>query len=145
MKPRAFDLPKFWRPKLTPQVQLDAKLIHWDLIDRFTKGTATSDDLWDWIETGLTYSEIMRLLIEDGTEFTEESALAIASLLDSHASVIQRYVNTGRIGFDYAELLAARAAAEVMDQLIEMDRHGIAEKAARWSTEQMESIRKAVQ
>lgn len=142
MKPRTFDLPKFWRPKLTSRVQLDAKLIHWDLIDRFTKGAATADDLWDWIETGLTYSEIMRLLIEDGTEFTEESALAIASLLDSHASVIQRYVKTGRIGFDYAELLAARAAAEVMDQLIEMDRHGIAEKAACWSTEQMQSIRK---
>lgn len=139
---RAFDLPKFWRPKLTPQVQLDAKVIHWDLIDRFTKGAATADDLWDWIETGLTYSEIMRLLIEDGTEFTEESALAIASLLDNHASVIQRYMKTGRIGFDYAELLAARAAAEVMDQLIEMDRHGIAEKAAIWSTGQMQSIRK---
>lgn len=142
---RTFDLPKFWRPKLTVQAQLDAKVIHWDLIDRFTRGTATAEDLWDWVETGLTYSEIMRLLIEDGTEFTEEAAMAIAEHLDSHASVIQRYVATGRVGFNYSEMLAARAAAHVMDQLIEMDRHGIAENAARWSTEQMKVIRKAVQ
>jgi hypothetical protein len=134
-------LPKFWQPKLDAGQQLDAKLIHWDLVDRFTSGTATHVDLWDWMETGFTYSQIMRLLIEDGSEFTDEAMQALAEQLDSYHAVIARYRNTGRVGFNGAQLNIARAAAHVMDGLIDMDRHGIAQKAARWSIEQMARIR----
>jgi len=51
-------LPKFWRGSLNHDQQIDCKLIHWDLIDRFVNGTATSGDLWDWVETGATYSQM---------------------------------------------------------------------------------------
>jgi hypothetical protein len=134
-------LPKFWQPKLDAGQQLDAKLIHWDLVDRFTSGTATHFDLWDWIETGFTYSQIMRLLHEDGTEFTHEALQALAEQLDSYPAVIARYRTTGRVGFNGAQLNIARAAAHVMDGLIDMDRHGIAVKAAQWSIDQMAKIR----
>lgn len=137
-------LPKFWQPKLDAGQRLDAKLIHWDLIDRFTKGTATHLDLWDWIETGFTYNQIMRLLHEDGTEFTHEALQALAEQLDSYPAVIARYCITGRVGFNGAQLNIARAAAHVMDGLIDMDRHGIAVKAAQWSIDQMKKIRWAV-
>jgi len=134
-------LPKFWLPKLDAGQQLDAKLIHWDLVDRFTSGTATHVELWDWIETGFTYSQIMRLLHEDGTEFPHEALQALAEQLDSYPAVIARYRTTGRVGFNGAQLNIARAAAHVMDGLIDMDRHGIAQKAALWSIEQMAKIR----
>jgi len=134
-------IPKFWRPKIDASQQLDCKLIHWDLIDRFTSGAATQDDLWDWIETGFTYSQLMRLLHEDGTEFTPEAMTAIAEQLDCYAGIVNRFHATGRAAFNGTELNIARAAAHIMDALIEMDRHGIAERAALWSTAQMERIR----
>ena len=130
-------LPKFWRPALSAEVKLNAKLTHWDLLNRISSGAATFDDLRDWIETGLTYSQMMRMLVEDGTEFTTEALDAIAAQIGIYESVIARYGRTGRVGFSGPELLTARAAACVMDSLIELDRHGIAERAAHWSIETM--------
>lgn len=134
-------LPKFWRPKMEATQQLDAKVTHWDLVSRFSDGTATQDDLWDWMETGFTYSQMMRLLVEDGLELTDEALNAIAEQLNIYESVIDRFKRTGRIGFSAQELLIARAAASVMDGLIEADRHGIAVRAALWSAGQMRAIR----
>ena len=134
-------LPKFWRPVLSSEVKLDAKVIHWDLVNRISSGAATFDDLRDWIETGLTYSQMMQLLAEDGTEFTAEALDAIAGQIGIYESVIERYGRTGRVGFSGPELLTARAAACVMDGLIELDRHGIAERAAHWSIETMRRSR----
>lgn len=134
-------MPKWWVPKLDAGQQLDAKVIHWDLIDRFTTGTANVGDLWDWIETGYTYSQIMRLHMEDGTEFTPEAIGAISDQIDIYGSVISRFRIHGRVAFNGPELCIARAAAHVMDGLIEIDRHGIAVKAAHWSIAQMDKIR----
>lgn len=136
------DLPKFWRPKLTDSQKLDCKLIHWDLISRFTAGTADSADLWDWMETGLTYSQLMRLLAQDGTEFTSEAQSAVDDQLLTYGAIIARYTRTGRVGFSAAELLTARAAASVFDDLAEMDRNGLAQQAAHWSVAQMASVRR---
>lgn len=138
----AQDLPKFWRGKATSAQVLDCRLIHWDLISRFTSGRADRADLWDWMETGFTYSQLMRLLAEDGTQFTPEALTAVADQLSSYESVSIRHARTGRVGFSAAELLTARAAAEVFDSLIGMDRNGFAEQAAIWSTEQMARIRR---
>lgn len=131
------ELPKFWRAPISADQVATCQLAHWDLIDRFTGGRATQGDLLDWIETGLTYSELMRLLEADCTEFTEEARAAIAGHMEASVGVLQRFEATGRVGFNSAQLLAARAACEVMDQLIEMDRYGLAVRAAEWSTAQM--------
>ena len=134
-------LPKFWRPSVTASQQLDCKPIHWDLIARFTDGSATPEDLWDWMETGYTYSQIMRLLAESGVEFTGEAMAAIGDQMDIYAPIVERWKRTGRVGFSGPELCVAKAAAHVMDALIELDRFGIAEQAAIWSAEQMARIR----
>jgi hypothetical protein len=136
------NLPKFWKPKLDSTQQLDCKLTHWNLVDCFTLGTADTKVLWDWIETGFTYSQLMHLLIEDGMEFTYEAQAALAEQLGTYEDVIARYRKSGRVGFNGAQLSIARAAAEVMDGLIEVDRHGLAVKAAIWSLDQMAKIRR---
>lgn len=136
------ELPKFWRPKLDASQDIDARVIHWDLVSRFTAGTASMDDVWDWMETGFTYSQMMRLLAEDGVEFTTVAQQAIAAQLDAYQAVAARFRRTGRAGFTGPELQIARAAAEVFDALLQLDRHGIAARAARWSTQQMASIRR---
>ena len=133
----AVDLPKFWKPKLTETQKLDCQLIHWDLISRFTAGTADKGDLWDWAETGLTYSRFMYLIYQDGTQFTPEAQQAVDEQLQSYEAVIGRFMRTGRVGFTGAELLIARAAASVFDGLVALDRNGFADQAAHWSVEQM--------
>lgn len=135
-------LPKFWQPKLAPSDRLDCKLTHWDLFERIATGSATYGTLWDWIETGYTYSQMMRLLTEDGSEFTDEATTAIRDQLLIYEAVIARFRATGRVGFNGEQLCIARAAAHIMDGLIDMDRHGIAVKAALWSQEQMAIIRR---
>jgi hypothetical protein len=134
-------LPKFWAPKLVPSQCLDAKIIHWDLIDRFTSGTADKGDLWDWIETGYTYCKLIELHQADGTEFTPEAIQAVSDQVNIFDSVIQRYKRTGRVAFNGEEMCIARAAAHVFDSLIDIDRHGIAVKAGQWAVQVMDRIR----
>ncbi|KQP37583.1 hypothetical protein [Pseudorhodoferax sp. Leaf274] len=125
---------KFWRAPLPASKQTDAKIIHWDLIDRFTNGSANEADMWDWIETGFVYSHMMYLLAsEEAMQFSPEAIAAVAEQLQTYATVTKRYNTTGRACFAGAELLAARAAANVMDSVIELDRHGIAERAGLWA------------
>jgi hypothetical protein len=61
--------------------------------------------------------------------------------VETFTGVIERFKATGRVGFNSTQLLAARAAAEVMDQLIEMDRFGFAVRAAEHSNTTVNSIR----
>lgn len=134
-------LPKFWQPKLEAIQCLDAKIIHWDLITRFTNGSATRDDLWDWIETGYTYCKLIELHQEDGTEFTNEAIAAISDHVDIFDSVIARFKTTGRVAFTGPELCISRAAANIYDMLIEIDRHGLSVKAGLWAVQVMDRIR----
>lgn len=135
-------LPKFWRPKLSTDQVLDASLIHNDLVRKLAQGEASRDDLWDWMETGFTYTQMMRLLIEDGMEFTEEAQVALAQQLESYGPIGERLQRVGRVVLTGSELTVAKDAAAVMDELVKLDRHGIAEQAARWSIEQMGRIRR---
>lgn len=134
-------LPKFWRPKVTSSQQLGCRVIHWDLVTRFTNGSADSEDLWDWIETGLTYRKMAELLQADGTDFTPEALDALASQIGTYSSVIDRYRRTRRVAFSAQEYLIAKAAASVMDDLIALDRNGIAVQAGLWAIDQMATLR----
>ena len=137
-------LPKFWRPKLAPATKLDAKLAHHDLVQRLETGTATVADLWDWIETGFTYSQMMRMLHEDGERFTDEAIKAVDDQLNTYPAVCQRLKKTKRVGLSGPELQIARQAAQVFDGLIDLDRNGIAVAAVQWSERQMRQIRGAL-
>ena len=133
-------LPKFWRKPLSAAQKLTCQTIHWDLLSRFTDGTGTRDDLWDWMETGLTYHQFMRYLDADGTDFTQEALDAVVAQLASYESVVARFARAHRVGFNAQELAVARAAAEVFDGLLELDRNGYADQAARWSTQTMAKV-----
>ncbi|CAN7450642.1 hypothetical protein LJR066_002826 [Acidovorax sp. LjRoot66] len=138
------NLPKFWRPKVVGAQLRDCQIVHRDLVSRFADGTADRESLWDWMETGFTYSQMMRLLHEDGEQFTPEAEAALVRQLDTYPAVCARYRKTGRAGLSGAELQIALNAADVMDALIAMDRHGIADRAALWSTRQMETLRRLI-
>lgn len=133
-------LPKFWRPKLTGDQKLDCKLIHWDLIARFASLTAGRDDLWDWMETGFTYGQLARLLVRDGVPITPEAMAAIDAQHAIYETVALRFARTDRAAFTTPELMVARAAAAVFDDLVELDRNGLAQQAALWSMAQMQVI-----
>jgi hypothetical protein len=136
-------LPKWLRRKLDGDQIVSCKVAHLDLISRFTNGTATEHDMWDMLHTALTYSEMMRLLEESGIVFTDEAKAAVVEHLESMPGVIDRYRKTGRVGFNGEQLLAARAASMVTEQLIEMDRFGIALRASEWAKVKTEQARSA--
>ncbi|WP_212645469.1 hypothetical protein [Delftia sp. PE138] len=137
-------VPKFWRAKLAPSTKLSAKVAHHDLVQRLETGTATVADLWDWIETGFTYSQMFRLLWEDGEPLTEEAEAAIAAQLNTYPAVCARLRAKKRVGLSGPELQIARQAAQVFDGLIDLDRNGIAVAAVQWSDQQMRQIRGAL-
>lgn len=143
-RPRQYtyqELPRFFRPKISPANQLRVGIIQWDLITRFVNGSATHEILWDWIETGLTYCKLMQLLTADGLAFEPEAVEAINAQIESYDGIIARYRATRQIGFSASELATARAAACVMDVLLTLDRNGIADQAGRWAVEQMQALR----
>ena len=135
-------LPKFWRKKVTSTQQVDCQVIHWDLITRFTDGSADSADLWDWIETGLTYAKMAQLLQSDGVEFTTEAMDALSNQLGTYTEIIERYRRTQRVAFSGTEYTIAKDAASVMDSLIAMDRNGIAALAGYWAIDQIAKLQK---
>lgn len=137
-------LPKFWRPRLTHEQVINAQIVHHDLLETMVSGSASGVVLFDWMETCATYLQMMRLLEKDGTEFTDEAKLTILQALDDTASVAERFRRTKRVGFSGPELMHAREAASVMDELIAMDRNGIAEQAALWSVEQRRHINETI-
>jgi hypothetical protein len=134
---------KFWQPAITAAKVSSCKLAHWDAFGRLTRPQATQIDLMDWVEAGLTYTELMRLLEADGTEFTPEAKAAMAENNAASVVVLARFKTKQLIGFNSEQLLAARAACEVMDLLIEMDRFGFAVRAALWSNAQMARLQLA--
>ena len=133
--------PKFWRPKMPSEQSITAKIVHWDLLDRITKGTSDYADMWSWMETGYTNTKLMQLLHADGVEFSEEATQALVDQLEIYVSVSERFKKTGKVGFSGPELLTARAAAHVMDGLMDLDRHGCAARAAIWSLNLMDEIK----
>lgn len=134
-------LPKFWRPKMPAAESTTAKIMHWDLLDRITKGQATYEDMWSWMEMGYANTKLMQLLHADGVVFSDEATQAISDQLEIYASVAARYRKTSKVGFNGPELLIARAAAFVMDDLMDKDRHGCSARAAIWSFKLMEEIK----
>ena len=137
-------LPKFWRPKISATQVLNARIVHNDLLNRLATGTASVSDCWDWMETGFTYTQMMRLLADDGVQFTDDAIQALLMQLETYEAICARLRRTGRPVLTGPELQVAKQAAAVMDELIDLDRHGIAVRAAQWSMDQMARIRSAM-
>jgi hypothetical protein len=133
-------LPKWFRPKLDADQVESLRIAHWDNVTAFTNGTADKQILLEWMSSGFTYSHMMQLLAAEGEEFTAEAEQAIAGQLETYPVIVDRYRATGRVGFSPAEYLAAKAAAETIDVLVEMDRHGIALRAVGLSERDMRRV-----
>lgn len=131
------NIPKFFQPKVKPDVALTCKVVHWDLITDMLYGKSTAFALEHWMEAGLTYLQMMRLLADDGEKFTPESYADMDALMKLIPVVVDRHNLTKHVYLNETELVIARAGANLMDQLISMDRHGIAWSARQWSDAQI--------
>lgn len=123
-------LPKFFRPRLKGERLTEAKLSQWELLTRFTDGSATGEDARDWAETVLTYTRMVTLYENDGTHFAPEAKAAIDRASAHAGDVLQRFARTGSAAFTGPQLIAAREAVAVMDALLDMDRNGIVLQAS---------------
>jgi hypothetical protein len=134
-------LPKFFQPKSTASRMLTTTIYHWDILSKFATDEADAQTMWAWVEAALVYSEMTRLLIKDGVPVSDEAIQAIDEQLEIVAQVIDRFAATGRVGFSGTELLIARAAGHVMDQLIAADRHGIFHAAYKWAQTEINKMK----
>lgn len=82
----------------------------------------------------------LRLLVRDGVPLNPEAMAAIDAQHAIYETVTQRFARTDRAAFTPQELLVARTAAAVFDDLVELDRNGLAKEAALWSMAQMQAI-----
>lgn len=97
--------------------------------------------MWSWVEAVLSYSEMMKLLIKDGVAFTDEAKASLVQQTVIQKAIRDRFTATGLVCFYSNELESARAATFVMDQLISMDRHGIAWAAREYGRVQTEKLK----
>jgi hypothetical protein len=134
-------LPKFFQPKVTKKSQMICQVIHWDFVDHFARGIATPAILWGWVEACLTYSKMMEALSSDGTEFTPAAQATIVQLLEIQPVIIERFKTTGLVELTADELKVCKAGALVMDEMVQIDKYGIAWAARQWSNAEMEKIK----
>lgn len=137
-------LPKFWEPKTPETDKLTCKIAHHHNVEEIRKGGAGVDILLEWAESIFTYSEMMKLYVADGIDISEEAGQLMADQLLSCAEVADRYNRTGKVGFNAEQLNIAKATAFLMDDLIALDRHGIAVQALINSSTHMAALRKQV-
>lgn len=131
---------KFWGTQLVDKAKTTLRVMHWDVLTLFANGNATVDTLKEWIGMGLTYHRMLELLAADGAEFTPEARAALAEQVQHQPTVLRRYQATGRVGFTGPEYLAARAAACVVDSLLDLDRNSASLRAAFWSEQQLHAM-----
>ncbi|PZP97526.1 MAG: hypothetical protein DI587_17155 [Variovorax paradoxus] len=132
---------KFWQRKLTPETQTTARILHWDALTSIANGTATEATMWEWIAGALTFDRMAQLLAEDGVQLTHEARAALAEQRQIAPTLRRRHAATGRVVFTGPELMAARAAAHVVDDLLTLDRHGVSTAAAEWSERQVAAMK----
>lgn len=134
-------MPKWWLPKMEASQKLDTKIIHSDNLTPMTNGTATLEDLMDWMESAYTYTEVIRILRAEDMVLTDEQVAPIAAQMAIHDQIMTRYEKTGRIGFSGLEYSIARAAAELMDNLSELEFNGSHARAVIASEPKKAAIR----
>ena len=120
----------------------EVQIVHNDLIARFAAGAATGDDLQDLMETWLTYTNMMDLYSQEGTVFTDEAGAVMQALGEMFPVLHARHVSASCILLTEQEVDTAKSAAGVMDELIAMDRNGIALRAAMASSAQLRQMGK---
>jgi hypothetical protein len=126
-------LPKHCQPKATKSHQLTTSIYHYEVLNKFTGDEADKQDLWDWVQIALVYSEMTRRLIVDGVKVTDEAVEAMDKQLLQVVQMIERFKQTGRISMLNGELENSRSALHVMDQLIAADKYAIAWHSHEWA------------
>ena len=108
--------PRGLRPKLRRDQVIDLGIVHAINLDTIAKGQATPDLLWDLVESVLCWSHVAELTGQGIDEMTAQIHLT--------TRMIDRYRNTGRVGFSGADYQLAKHGLDVMDALAEtVDQH----------------------
>jgi hypothetical protein len=124
--------PRGLRPKLAPDQVSDLALAHLVNLDLIAHGQADETVLWQTVEGVLTWSRAADLTGAGQDEMQAQLQLC--------TQLLERYAETGRIGFTGAQYQLAKRGVEVMDQLAELvDKHTAVE-AVVWSERQTERM-----
>lgn len=124
--------PRGLRPMLLPSTQRTLEIYHLQNLDALARGQATHDVLWEWAGGVLTWARVAEVLGVGLPEMHEQLELATA--------VLERFRDTGRIGFTGPQYQLAKTGVMVMDQLACQVDQAAAEAAAAWSQQQVDRV-----
>lgn len=122
-------VPRWLRPKLTPDQKRDLAICHMENVDAFINGDPKPENFWQWAGSVLTWQRVAQML-EVGVAEMERQAALVSSLSD-------RYHRTGRYRFTGPEIELAREGVLVMDALADEVDRPTAMLAAEWSEAQL--------
>lgn len=118
-------LPRAFRPKLSRDQVLDLGLCHTFNLDDIAKGLGTTQTMWDWVASVLTWHYAACALELGVDEMQEQLELCLR--------LISRHQRTGRVAFDGPDYQLAKDGLVVMDALARQVDRPTAIAAADWS------------
>ncbi len=125
-------LPRLVRPKLDRAQVRDLALCHVLALDDIAQGRATEERLWDWVGGVLTWHYTAHALGVLTAEMTAAGEMA--------HRLIQRFEQTGRVGFSGPDYQLAKDAVAWMDELAERTDQPTAAQAAEWSERTVQAL-----
>lgn len=125
-------MPRWLRPKLTPEQVRDLSLAHHTNLDAIATGTADETILWQYVGGVLTWSRVADLLKVGQPEMAAQLELA--------HQLIETYRRTGRVLFTGPQLELARDGVVVQDLLAQRVDQYTASLAADWSESQINKL-----
>lgn len=125
-------LPRLVRPKLDRGQVRDLALCHVMALDDIAHGRAQEETLWDWVGGVLTWHHTAHALGMLTAEMTAAGEMA--------HRLIERFEQTGRIGFSGPDYQLAKDAVAWMDQLAAITDQPTAEAAAMWSERTVQAL-----
>lgn len=125
-------VPRWLRPKLTPEQVRDLSLAHHTNLDAIATGTADEAILWQYVGGVLTWSRVAELLKVGQPEMAAQLELA--------RQLIDTYRRTGRVLFTGPQLELARDGVVVQDLLAQRVDQYTASLAADWSEAQINKL-----
>ena len=124
--------PRGMRPKLDRSQLVDLEIVHITLLDDILRGRGSSDLLWNWVGSLLTWSKAAELIGAGIPEMTAQLSLA--------TSVIERYSRCGLVGFSGAEYQLAKEGIAVMTEIAHQVDRARAIEADQWSENKIQAM-----
>lgn len=130
------------RPRLTPDQLLDLSLRYISNLDLISNGQGTEELLWHVVAGALLWSKVAEMLVSMRAiepEAIDETTIQV----ELTTRMVQRYGQTGRVGFSGPDYQLAKKGFDQMEELATKVDRPTAIVAAEWAERRMHEMAEA--